>query len=257
MDKPIIISAVAQKGGVGKSTTVLGLAKTASQHQIKTCIIDFDSQASVSTSMIDMSEQVRDSYAFVKSKDSFEPYQINDYLSLIPASTDLLKFDDESFDSYFVLGERIDDQLSHFDLIIIDTPGTLRTTVTAALTASHYMYSPIELNAYSLNAYDSVTKLFKNVKKRLNNQLNFIGFLPNRVHSTRVVDGKRIPFQLDERDIYAQLSNVNESGIIGLVDELAEIRRYVTFKQDSDNKTHEQITAFSDAILQKIGLLDE
>lgn len=262
MEKPVIVSVVAQKGGVGKSTTALGLGRTAAEQGIKTVLIDFDSQGSLSTSVLDMGNipKGKDAYTFVKTHDSYEPIKVADNLFVIPASLDLLKFDEESFESFFLLGERIESELKNYDLVIIDTAGTLRTTVTAALTASHFMYSPIELNSYSLKAYDDVAKLFKNVRRRLNSKIDFIGFLPNRVHSCREIEGQRVPFQLDEREVYRQLLEMplGRDNILYLVEELAGIRRSVQAGNAGAAKDVEQATKqvkdFSQTILSRIGL---
>ncbi len=258
----VTISTVAQKGGVGKTTTSIALAIQAANQGLKTIFIDFDSQSSGSSSLAskDQLKSYTDSYSFLSLTDfsQLKLYQVSENLHLLPSNLDLIQLENEDFDSYYSLKEQCAKMLSDFDLIIIDTPGTLKTTVVAALTASNYFYSPLELSAYSLKAFNDVETTVKKVKERLNPSLSFLGFVLNRVHGFRLIDDKLVPNQLSERDDYEKF--FSKSGqVLSMISERSDIR--TTTQQglliDENNESTKELFAFCKAILDKTGLTNE
>src|SRR5699024_99913 len=68
----------------------------------------------------------------------------------------------------------------HFDLCLIDTAPSLGVAMTAAILASDYMVSPIELEAYSLQGMRKMVAVISNLRKQ-NPKLKFLGMIPNKV----------------------------------------------------------------------------
>jgi chromosome partitioning protein len=259
---PTVISTVAQKGGVGKTTTAVALALEAAERGLKTAFIDFDPQANGTGSFtnIDALPVGVDSYAFLHS-DSFEPFAISDNLFLLPATLDLLKLDDEGIDGYFTLKEKIAEHLGSFDLVVIDTPGTLKTSVLAALNASDFVYSPIELTQYSIKAFDEVKKLMTAVRRRFNASLSFLGFVPNRVHGFRVQDGVKVPFQVAEREVFNDYFAAGR-GVLAIITERADIRQAIQKGKSLSGSSRdsasakEELAEFCNSVFKATGLSD-
>ncbi|MBZ0097462.1 MAG: ParA family protein [Taibaiella sp.] len=259
---PIVVSTVAQKGGVGKTTTAVALALEAAHRGFKTAFIDFDPQANGTGSFTDIDKLPDgvDGYSFLKS-DAFYPLPISDNLYLIAATLDLLKMDDEGIDAFFTLKEKIQQHLSDFDLVVIDTPGTLKTSVTAAMNASNYVYSPIELTQYSIKAFDEVKKMMTAVRRRFNPSLSFLGFVPNRVHGFREQNGVKMPYQKAEREVFCDYFS-DSQGVLSMISERADIRQAIqkgkslssTVRDSADARG--EVMDFCNAVFTKTGLLN-
>lgn len=98
--------------------------------------------------------------------------------------------------------------------MLIDTPGSTSTVLASALGASHHVYSPIELQKYSMRAFNEVMDLIKSVRGSINAGLRFEGFLPNRVRGVR--DGSREPVSTKQREVFEELEAVGPNMILGL-----------------------------------------
>ena len=255
----ITISTIAQKGGVGKTTTSVGLAIESERRGFKTMFIDFDSQSSGSSSFAtpEQLSNSTNSYDFLSLEGEINPFVVSDNLHLLHANIDLIQLENEDFNSYFSLKEQCIKHLSRYDLIIIDTPGTLKTTVIAALTASDYYYSPLELSAYSLKAFKDVQETVTKVQERLNPSLEFLGFVLNRVHGLRFVDNELVPNQLSEREDY--VNYFKDSGaVLSMISERSAVRAntQVANVLDVKDPSSGELLAFCDAVFNKIGILD-
>ena len=222
---PKKVVTVNPKGGVGKSTTVVGGALALVEKNYSVCVVDIDDQGSSSGSLVDLDNAPVHSSAFalMNGADDFKPQFVSDRLAVAHASLDLLDIDSESIDPemYYQLKDSIDEKLSDFDFVIIDTPGTLKARVIAALVAADYVYTPIELSDYSIKAVRNLSTLMTKVRKRMNHGLNFIGYLPNRVHGQRL----KQPIRVDERNIYNNLvDSVGQKAVLPIITELKFIR---------------------------------
>lgn len=264
---PIVISSVAQKGGVGKTTSLIGTTLDAVNRGLKTCLIDLDEQGSASGALYSDHHTLEDTgpasaYNLAKLDGPVEPYCVRENLYLLHASLDLLSLDNEALELYFHLRERIQTDLSDFDVVFIDTPGTLKTRVVAALVASDWFYSPIELAAYSIRSVDPLIKQFQTVRSHMNPKLGFAGMLPNKVHGVR----NGAPIQVTERDIYYQLldSLGGAENLLGMLADRKYIREALSAGEDlSGNaaedarKARKEIEQFSSRLLIKAGLIKE
>lgn len=91
------ISIICQKGGVGKTTTVVNIASVFSKLGYKTLIIDLDPQGNVSTYLNydKMSENHTDSIDLLEKKESIQPGQISENLDILSSNTEIAKFNEE------------------------------------------------------------------------------------------------------------------------------------------------------------------
>lgn len=254
----ITVCAVSTKGGVGKTTTLLALALAASRRGIKSILIDMDDQANASGALIDLSnaDDKASAFSLITNKKEFEPHQVDDFLYVAYASHCLLGLDEDSYETYFALSENISESLKDFDLVLIDTAGTLKSRVGAALAASDFVYSPIELTQFALQAFEPLNNVITNVKKRFNQKMNFLGFVPNRVDQVRFDNGVPYPYVNSERDIYNMIcKDIGEEKVLGVIGQRKNIRESLQIGQhlNSNDLATKEINTFTNNVLTKIG----
>lgn len=172
-----------QKGGVGKSTTAV--------HSVfhfagkgKVCIVDTDGQGNASSTMKESGCEVFEIGASALFDD--KPLNIPEpegNIGLIAA--DELLNDVESFDMEAILNPAKHlKSIEWADFIIIDTPPSLGRRLLGALIAADHVLSPIEPTGYATDGLNDLLGTIEMVKERFNPDLNFLGVLANKVHST-------------------------------------------------------------------------
>lgn len=262
--KPCVISSVAQKGGVGKTTSLIGAALLTAEKGLKTCVIDLDEQGSASGALYSNHHELGDrgaasAFNLAKQDSAVEPYKINENLFLLHASLDLLQLDNDALDLYFKLKGRIESCLADFDVVYIDTPGTLKTRVVAALVASDWFYSPIELAEYSVRSINPLIEQFKTIRAHMNQNLGFAGMLPNKVHGIRT----GMPVQVAEREIYFRLSESlgGPEFLLGMIGDRKYIREALSMGEsltgnaaEDARKAKSEIQKFTDTLLKRSGI---
>jgi len=266
-----IIAGVAEKGGVGKTTTALALAQFAASRRLRTALLDIDDQGNATGSLVPIDDTLnhKNAYDLVSTPEldeSFAPMKVSEYLVLIPASNQLMQLDREDFDLFFRLGERLRALFENrLDLIVVDTPGHVGPRVTATLVACDAVYSPTELNQYSMQSLMKVLALIKKVRGRLNPGLDFLGLVLNRVGSIST-EAPYTPVEVSERDIYEQLKSnesVGPSKILGLIAQRQGIGLTLSSGKGlheipgsaSGKRGVEELERFATTVLTKVGLL--
>lgn len=182
-----ILAVANQKGGVGKSTTVVhSVFNFGDGTKGKVLMVDVDSQGN-STSTMREAEGVEILEGIVAS-DLFDDKEL-----VIPEpsgnigviSADALLNDVESYEI-----ESIVNPAKHLravqwaDYIIIDTPPALGRRLLGALIAADHVLTPIEPTGYATDGLGDLLGTIEMVRERFNPELNFLGVLANKVHAT-------------------------------------------------------------------------
>ena len=184
-----IISIINQKGGVGKTTTVINLASALSQQGKKILVIDLDPQGNATTGLglsnTEQSDQTiygilngTTSISNVIKKTSFEN------LDLITSNVDLSGLEVETAgdsDRAFILKTKLiaylNDSRALYDYVLIDCPPSLSLLTVMALVSSNSLLVPLQTEFFALEGLTQLMKTIDRIKVNLNPELVIQGIL--------------------------------------------------------------------------------
>ena len=184
-----IISVINQKGGVGKTTTVINLAAGLSMKGKKILIIDLDPQGNATTGLglSNTTSSDQTIYNVLNgNKKISEVIQHTSFgnLDLISSNVDLSGLEVETAgDSRraFKLKEELALILNNsgplYDYIIIDCPPSLSLLTIMALVASQALVVPLQTEFFALEGLTQLMKTIERIKSNLNPSLDIRGIL--------------------------------------------------------------------------------
>tara|TARA_B100000614_G_scaffold261799_1_gene292696 strand:- start:1787 stop:2587 length:801 start_codon:yes stop_codon:yes gene_type:complete len=188
MDKKII-SIINQKGGVGKTTTVINLAAGLSMKEKKVLVIDLDPQGNATTGLGLSNTENSDNTIYsvlngnkkiseVIQKTKFEK------LNLVTSNVDLSGLEVETagdsrraFKLKDELSLILNDSGASYDYILIDCPPSLSLLTIMALVASDALVVPLQTEFFALEGLTQLIKTIERIKSNLNPTLEIRGIL--------------------------------------------------------------------------------
>jgi chromosome partitioning protein len=179
-----IISVVNQKGGVGKTTSVINIAATLATLKYRVLAVDFDPQGNLSSGLgIEESLKDKNVYNIV-----LNGYNVNscilktkiDYLDIIPSKMDLAAFESDVVNKEnreFLLYGVLEQVKENYDYILIDCPPSLGLLTVNALVSSHCVLIPVQCEYFALEGLSYLLETAESIKYNFNDKLRILGVL--------------------------------------------------------------------------------
>ena len=184
-----IISVINQKGGVGKTTTVINLAAGLSQQGKKILVIDLDPQGNATTGLgLSNTKNSEDTiYGVLNGTKSIltviKKTQFQN-LDIVTSNVDLSGLELETAgDSKraFILKDKLvaylNDSRSNYDYVLIDCPPSLSLLTVMALVSSNSLVVPLQTEFFALEGLTQLMKTIERIKVNLNPELQIRGIL--------------------------------------------------------------------------------
>ena len=187
MNSRSIIAVINQKGGVGKTTTVINLAASLSILGQKSLVIDLDPQGNATTGLgRSNNEDEKNIYNLLikkkKLRDVIKTTELNN-LDIVGSNVNLSGLEVETANDpnrAFVLKEILNNEenlLSKYDNIFIDCPPSLSLLTIMALVASEELLVPLQAEFFALEGITQLVKTIDRIKINLNPKLKIRGIL--------------------------------------------------------------------------------
>ena len=189
MSSPTVLAIINQKGGVGKTTTVINLAASLSIMGRNNLVIDLDPQGNATTGLglsnLERSDETiygilngTKSISEVIKKTKF------DNLDVITSNVDLSGLEVETAgdsDRAFILKVKLaaylNDSGAIYDYILIDCPPSLSLLTVMALVCSNSLLVPLQTEFFALEGLTQLMKTIDRIKINLNPGLEIQGIL--------------------------------------------------------------------------------
>ncbi len=223
MRNTVVYAVINHKGGVGKTTTTLNLARALSLLGNDVLIIDLDPQANL-TQSLGLNEPTKNITGTLCRNEKLPIIKVYDDLHLVPSDLSLataeMTLQAEHLLGYTKLKKAIENIKSKYDYIFIDCPPSLGILPINAIIAADEVIIVTQAEYLAITGTKTILELCEKLKDAMNEKLEIAGILFTQFDKTVVSKG-----------IIAAMRDEYKEKIFTSV-----IRRSVSLKEASINK---------------------
>jgi cellulose biosynthesis protein BcsQ len=178
-----VLAVYHNKGGVGKTTTVINLAAAFSKKGKRVLVIDLDSQANTTfaTGLVrfqdELTDNLRENYVYhlIANKNEYQIAEVAQQsnftdppFDVVPSHIDLMEHENQLIrqpEALARISKKLEAVRDKYDVVLIDTPPSLNLYARIALIAADYLLIPSDLRPFANEGLRNVRRFVNDVNE--------------------------------------------------------------------------------------------